>query len=134
MNTYKTFFLGIFLSILIATPFSAQAADNSMHDMGAMDNSTMNSNNMSHEGMSMNKEKNSSSVYMTKGKVISIDKEANKIEIAHEAVPSLNWSSMTMRFIVQDLSLLDDISSGDAVSFEFSPLGNDYVIVDIYPQ
>jgi Cu(I)/Ag(I) efflux system protein CusF len=50
------------------------------------------------------------------------------VTIAHGPVQSLNWPAMTMNFLVKDKALLDRLSSGKKVDFEFVQQGRDYVI------
>jgi Cu(I)/Ag(I) efflux system protein CusF len=56
--------------------------------------------------------------YVVKGKVITVDKNAGKVKLKHEAVPELNWPTMTMFFSVADKSQLDALNVGDQVEFQ----------------
>jgi Cu(I)/Ag(I) efflux system protein CusF len=57
--------------------------------------------------------------YAVKGEVVVVDKAAGKVKLKHEAIPELDWPTMTMFFPVLDKALLDDIKVGDQVAFEF---------------
>jgi Cu(I)/Ag(I) efflux system protein CusF len=54
-----------------------------------------------------------------KGEVIAVDKAAGKVKLKHEAIPELEWPTMTMFFGVADKSQLDAVKAGDQVEFEF---------------
>ena len=41
--------------------------------------------------------------------------EAAKVNLAHGAIPSLNWPAMTMDFKVKDKAILKDIKPGQKV-------------------
>ena len=69
--------------------------------------------------------------YTANGVVDGVDKSASKISITHEPVPALGWPAMTMRFTVEDASLLDDLKAGDKVRFDFRNQGNVSIILDI---
>jgi Cu(I)/Ag(I) efflux system protein CusF len=63
--------------------------------------------------------------------VKSVDKEKGTVTLAHEPIPSLRWPAMTMRFIAKDKSLLDKLSEGRKVEFEFVQQGRDYVVTSV---
>ncbi len=44
--------------------------------------------------------------------------EQGKVKISHEAIPALDWPSMTMYFRVKDKAILQGIAAGDKVRFE----------------
>jgi len=50
------------------------------------------------------------------------------VTIAHGPVESLKWPATTMNFRVKDKALLDRLSSGKKIEFEFVQQGRDYVI------
>lgn len=64
-------------------------------------------------------------VISASGVVKQIDLVNKKITIAHEAIPSLGWPAMTMRFtfITQDDSI-NALTVGSPVSFSFIQQGN----------
>lgn len=46
--------------------------------------------------------------------------EANgTVSIAHEAIASLNWPAMTMRFSLANVALVEGVQAGAAINFEF---------------
>ncbi|MEH0874025.1 efflux RND transporter periplasmic adaptor subunit [Pectobacterium cacticida] len=56
--------------------------------------------------------------YQTQGEIIAID--GNQVTIAHEAVPALNWSPMTMDFTLPSGGLPQGVGIGSTVSFQFN--------------
>lgn len=71
------------------------------------------------------------------GKVDAIDVKTGEITLAHEAMPSIKWPSMTMGFQVQDKAALARLKPGDVVEFAMKGEPNkdgDYVIVRIAPK
>ena len=67
-------------------------------------------------------------VHKAVGTVKKVDANAGIVTLAHEPVKSLNWPSMTMAFKVKEKSLLDKLTDGKKVEFEFMQEGKDYVI------
>lgn len=51
------------------------------------------------------------------GEVRKIDKDAAKITIEHGPLVNLNMPAMTMAFRVQDPAMLEQVKSGDKISF-----------------
>jgi Cu/Ag efflux protein CusF len=70
---------------------------------------------------------------MTAGEVRKVDKEAKKITIKHEPIPSLDMPAMTMVFQVKDPALLGLVKAGDKVKFEAQKLGGAYAVTKIEP-
>ena len=70
-------------------------------------------------------------IHKATGKVTKIDRAAGAITIAHEPVPSMKWSSMTMAFKVKDKAMLEKVKPDAKVDFSFTQSGKDYVITDI---
>ena len=63
------------------------------------------------------------------GTVASVEPQGGKVELEHEAMPSLGWPAMTMEFSVADRSLLSGLRPGDRVEFEVVARGEgEYVI------
>ncbi|MDP1707609.1 MAG: copper-binding protein [Gammaproteobacteria bacterium] len=54
---------------------------------------------------------------MSEGTVKKINPDAGKIMIEHGPLYTLNMPAMTMVFLVQDRSLLDQVSVGDKINF-----------------
>ena len=53
-----------------------------------------------------------------RGTVVSVDAATGHVKLDHEAIPSLQWSAMTMQFTVEDKAQLRKLKQGDAVEFE----------------
>ena len=71
-----------------------------------------------------------------RGKVNAVDAARGFVELDHDPIPSMQWPSMTMGFVVEDKAQLAGIKSGDAVEFELRPKPNqdgDFVITRIAP-
>lgn len=65
------------------------------------------------------------------GTVKKVDAKAGVVTLAHEPIKSLNWPSMTMGFKVKDKMLMDKLTDGRKVEFEFMQEDKDYVITDV---
>jgi Cu(I)/Ag(I) efflux system protein CusF len=52
------------------------------------------------------------------GVVKKVDRQNQRLVLAHEAIPALNWPSMTMAFSVANEDLLNRVKPGDKVNFE----------------
>ena len=73
-------------------------------------------------------------VYKAKGLVNSVDIQAGKVNLSHEAIPSLHWPKMTMSFKVSDKQDLALLKPGQRVDFELSEkTPGQYVITKITP-
>jgi Cu(I)/Ag(I) efflux system protein CusF len=70
-------------------------------------------------------------VHKASGKVTQVDPANGAVTIAHDPVPALKWSAMTMTFKVKDKTALDKVKPGAKVDFSFIDSGKQYVIVDI---
>ena len=68
------------------------------------------------------------------GVINSIDLKKSKVNMTHEAIPSLNWPGMTMSFKVTDKKALSMLKPGEKIKFELSeqPKGQ-YVVTKIMP-
>lgn len=68
--------------------------------------------------------------YAVKGEIVTVDQEAGKAKIRHEAVTELGWSGMTMVFPTEDKNLLKDLKPGDKVDFSIAknPSSGQYTI------
>jgi len=65
------------------------------------------------------------------GVVKKVDAKTGTVTLAHDPVKSLNWSAMTMGFMVKDKMLLDKLAVGKKVEIEFVQRGTDYVITSV---
>jgi len=67
-----------------------------------------------------------------KGIVNSVDIKGAKVNLSHDAIPSLNWPRMTMSFKVSDKQDLAKLKPGQHVDFELSEkTPGQYVITKI---
>lgn len=53
------------------------------------------------------------------------------VTLAHEAVPSLKWPAMTMRFTVKDKTLFDKLADGSKVNIDFVVEGSNYIVTAV---
>ena len=81
--------------------------------------------------MSTGKPAAGQAMHMAKGKVTKVDAAAGVVTLAHEPVKSLNWPSMIMGFKVKDKTMLDKLTIGKTVDFEFSQVDKGYVISNV---
>jgi Cu(I)/Ag(I) efflux system protein CusF len=58
------------------------------------------------------------SVHEGHGVIQNVNAQVGDVEIAHEAMDSLGWGPMNMRFQVPDKSLLSGLKIGDKVRFD----------------
>ena len=65
------------------------------------------------------------------GVVKSIDAKKNTVMLAHDPVASLNWPAITMAFKVDDPKLVQALTVGKKVEFEFTQINKEYVITSI---
>ncbi len=62
------------------------------------------------------------------GVVKSLDAQKGTVMLAHEPIASLRWPAMTMRFIAKDKKMLDKLTPGRKVEFEFIQQDKDYIL------
>lgn len=67
-------------------------------------------------------------VHKSQGTVNRIDEKTGKVNMAHQAIPSLNWPAMTMDFQVKDKALLKGLTPGQTVEFDIAQQGGGFVI------
>ena len=65
------------------------------------------------------------------GVVKSIDAKNSTVTFAHEPVASMKWPAMTMTFKADDPKLVQGLTTGQKVNFEFTQRGKDYVLTTI---
>jgi len=101
--------LGVFILVAaLAGAASAQMKDHSGHQ-----SAPQKSEAQTHKGV---------------GVVKSLDAEKGTVMLAHEPIASLRWPAMTMKFTAKDKKLLDKLSAGRKVEFEFVVQGKDYIL------
>ena len=65
------------------------------------------------------------------GVVKKVDAKSGLVTLAHEPVKTLNWPAMTMGFEVKDKALLDKLTVGKKVDFDFEQDSNGYVVTAV---
>lgn len=70
-------------------------------------------------------------VHKAVGTIKKVDAKTGVVTLAHEPIKSLNWPSMTMGFKVKDKTLMDKLTDGKKVQFEFIQKDKDYVITGV---
>jgi len=110
-----------FLAIAAAPATAQQKIMNDMKDMpmGTMENNRM------------DKPAADQTIHSTRGKVTKVDGSSGMVTLAHEPVGTLNWPSMTMGFMVMDKALLEKLSVGKTVDFDFVQSGKGYAITSV---
>lgn len=85
------------------------------------------------KGMGMAKKPTATApmVYKAVGTITKVDAKTGVVTLAHEPIKSLNWPSMTMGFKVKDKMLMDKLTDGKKVQFEFIQKDKDYVITGV---
>lgn len=117
----------VFASLVAAVLLPAAVlAQQKMDDMKGMDMSGS-------KDMSMPKKPGASSqtTHMAMGEVKSVDAKGQVVTVAHEPVKTLNWPAMTMGFVVKDKMLMDKLSAGKKVQFEFVQEDGKYVVTSM---
>lgn len=66
-----------------------------------------------------------------RGEVRKVDKEAGKITLRHDAIPSLDMPAMSMVFRVKEPGMLDRVKAGDVVRFKAEKIQGAYTVVDM---
>ncbi|AAZ97285.1 conserved hypothetical protein [Thiobacillus denitrificans ATCC 25259] len=103
-------------AILVLSATAAMAQQKTMDDM---------------KSMPMGKPAAGQTVHMAKGKVTKVDAAGGVVTLAHAPVKSLNWPAMTMGFQVEDKMVLDKLTVGKTVDFEFAQTDKGYVIIKV---
>jgi Cu(I)/Ag(I) efflux system periplasmic protein CusF len=107
--------LGIFvLSMAFAVPAWAQMKDHSGHSTPATKSAPT-----THKGTAV---------------VKSVDADKGTVMLAHDPIASMRWPSMTMKFIAKDKKLLDKLTAGKKVEFEFIQQDKDYILTRLKPR
>lgn len=57
------------------------------------------------------------------GTIISVDQEARKVTISHDAIPEIGWGAMTMAFAVDERIAISSIYVGDNLHFMLESAG-----------
>ena len=75
--------------------------------------------------------KGKSQTHKASGTVTKVEPDKGTVTIAHGPVQSMNWSAMTMTFKAKDKKMLQEVSPGKKVEFDFVQQGKDYVITSV---
>lgn len=73
---------------------------------------------------------NASAIHKATGVVRKLDAANGTVTFAHGPVKSMGWPAMTMRFAVKDKKLLDKLSVGKKVDFEFKQDGAEFLVTE----
>jgi Cu(I)/Ag(I) efflux system protein CusF len=73
----------------------------------------------------------SATTHKATGVVKSVDAKNGTVTLAHDPVASMKWPAMTMAFKADDPKLVQGITTGQKVAFEFTQRGKDYVLTSI---
>lgn len=65
------------------------------------------------------------------GVVKALDPAKGTVTLAHGPVKSLQWPAMTMRFVVKDKTVFDQLALDKKVSIEFVKQGADYIVTAV---
>lgn len=106
------------LILTLLVPAMAALAQTKMDDMKGMD-------------MAKKPAATEPMVHKAMGTVKKVDAKAGVVTLAHEPIKSLNWPSMTMGFKVKDKMLMDRLTDGKKVEFDFMQEDKDYVITGV---
>ena len=140
MKRYVAVCTVVALSIVIVPSSWAQSGGMGGMDMKDMDMSKcsdkMKGSDMSQCKDMMGKDKkgktptkaSAAKLHKGVGTVTAVDSTKGKVTIAHGPIQTLKWSAMTMAFGVKEKTLLDKLSTGKKIEFEFVQEGADYII------
>lgn len=70
-------------------------------------------------------------IYKATGSITRVDRAAGNVTIAHDPIAELKWPAMTMRFGVRDKGLLERLSPGKKVEFQFVQQGAQYLVTAV---
>lgn len=121
----KAVFASLVAAAAVLLP-AAVLAQQKMDDMKGMDMSGSKDMNMPKKAGA-----SSQTTHMAMGEVKSVDAKDQVVTVAHEPVKTLNWPAMTMGFVVKDKMLMDKLSVGKKVQFEFVQEGGKYVVTSV---
>jgi Cu(I)/Ag(I) efflux system protein CusF len=80
---------------------------------------------------SMPMKSDTAATHKATGVVKSVDAKNSTVTFAHEPVASMKWPAMTMTFRAHDPKLVQGLTTGQKVNFEFTQRGKDYVLTSI---
>jgi Cu/Ag efflux protein CusF len=113
-----TFTTRLITSSSIALFFSistlAQTTDHSGHDMGQMDETNMNQVKRNHGAMMNTRARH---MIEATGVVEKISIDNSIVRLSHDAIPAINWPSMTMDFAVAETVDINSLKKGQIIQF-----------------
>ena len=65
------------------------------------------------------------------GVVDEIDETKRVATISHEAIKSLDWPAMTMKFTAKNAKIFSKLSKGKKIHFAFIQQGGKYIVTDV---
>lgn len=131
MKRYAAVIAAIAMSIVVPASWAQSGGMGGMGGKGGMDMKDMDMGKHKQGNDKQGKAPaNASQAKLHKGAgtVTAVDNAKGKVTIAHGPVPTLKWPAMTMAFGVKDKALLEKLSTGKQVEFEFIQQGSDYTI------
>ena len=69
-----------------------------------------------------------------RGTVTAVNTATGKITIAHEPIPAIDWSAMTMEFTAENPSILQGVAVGDHIAFELKSRAETGIIIAVRKQ
>jgi len=121
--------------ILLAAPLALAACDAAGDSSETMMSDDMaNSDSMPMSGeMPMAEETGGEQSASAEGTVTAIDSEAGTVTIEHGPVESIGWPAMTMAFEA-DAQILEQVSVGEGIAFEFRTGTEGSVVTSVTPR
>jgi Cu(I)/Ag(I) efflux system protein CusF len=114
----KKIAISALIAAATAVPFTVAVAQQKMDDMKGMD-------------MPKKTTAPAGATHSAKGEIKKVDAQSGTVTIAHGPVPSMKWPAMTMGFAVKDKMLLDKLTVGKTVDFEFQQESGKYVVTAV---
>lgn len=65
---------------------------------------------------------------MSEGEIRRINKETGKVTIKHGPLKNLNMPAMTMLFLIEPPTMIDQIKEGDKIKFVADKVGGEFVV------
>lgn len=117
-------------ALILAASFGAHAEDMKGMPMKDMPMKDMPMKEMPMKDMPMGSSAQGQTHHAT-GTVKNVDAAAGTVTFAHGPVKSLNWPAMVMAFKVKDKALLDKLTVGKEVEFDFVKEGPSYIVTTV---
>lgn len=117
MNIYAKLALAAFFTAVSVSPACAQHASHAAADASA------------HAGATPAQA--AGEAQMTEGEIRKVDKEAGKMTIKHGELKSLGMPAMSMVFRVKEPAMLDQVKTGDKISFAADKIGGQLTVTQV---